>query len=241
MSPGSTPDSAQLDPAEVAKFDSAAHRFWDPEGEFRTLHVLNPLRTRFIAERVTLTGSSALDVGCGGGLLAESLHRTGARVTGIDLAPGMIEVARLHAAANALPIDYRLESLANFVAQHRGSCDLVTCMEMLEHHPEPASVFPDLAAALKPGGSLFVSTLNRNLRSFLLAIVGAEYVTGLVPRGTHDYARMLKPSEIARFARAAGFELVDGAGLEYLPVTAQARLTDDLSVNYLLQFRKPCE
>lgn len=241
MSPGSSTESEQLDPSEVAKFDSAAHRFWDPEGEFRTLHVLNPLRAQFIAERVPLAGSSALDVGCGGGLLAESLQRAGARVTGIDLAPGMIEVARLHAAASALPIDYRLESLATFVTKHAASCDLVTCLEMLEHHPNPASVFPEFAAALKPGGSLFVSTLNRNLRSFLLAIVGAEYLTGLVPRGTHEYARMLKPSQITRFARAAGFELIDGAGLEYLPVTAQARLTDDLSVNYLLQFRKPRE
>lgn len=239
MSPGSTPENPHADPAEVAKFDSAAHRFWDPEGEFRTLHVLNPLRVQFIAERVPLAGARALDVGCGGGLLAESLQRAGASVTGLDLAPGMIDVAQLHAAAQSLPIDYRLESVSDFAAHHPGSCDLVSCMEMLEHHPDPASVFPAIAAVLKPGGALFVSTLHRNLRSFLLAIVGAEYLTGLVPRGTHEYARLLKPSEVTRFARAAGLELIDGAGLEYLPVTAQARLTDDLSVNYLLHFRKP--
>lgn len=234
-----TRHTAGADPAELAKFDAASHRFWDTEGEFKALHALNPVRAQFIAERVSLRAARALDVGCGGGLLAEALGRAGAHVTGIDLAPGMIEVARLHAAAQAIDLDYRCVDVATFAAEHPGEFDLVTCMEMLEHLPQPASIFPSFVHLLKPGGSLFVSTIHRHWRAFLVAIVGAEYLTGIVPRGTHEYERLLRPSELARFARDVGLVLESGAGLEYQPLTGQGRLTADLSVNYLLHLRKP--
>lgn len=239
MSTAKTLETAGADPAELAKFDAAAHRFWDAEGEFKALHALNPIRLQFMIDRVALKDARVLDVGCGGGLLAESLARAGAQVTGIDLAPGMIDVARLHASAQELTIDYQLVDVATCAAENAGRFDVVTCMEMLEHLPDPGSVFPAFAGLLKPGGSLFVSTIHRHWRAFLLAIVGAEYVAGLVPRGTHEYERLLRPSELARFAREAGLTLEGGAGLEYQPVTAQARLTADLSVNYLLHLRKP--
>ncbi len=227
------------DPAEIAKFDAIAHRFWDPQGEFGTLHSLNPARLEFIAERVTLRGARTADVGCGGGLLAEALARAGAEVTAIDLAPSMIDVARLHAAGESLDIDYRLQSAEALAAASPSTFDVVTCMEMLEHLPDPASTLRALGALLKPGGSLFVSTLNRNLRSFLLAIVGAEYLARLLPRGTHEYERLIRPAELAAWARAAGLELQGFGGLEYDPLTRAARLTGDISVNYLAHLRKP--
>ncbi|TLZ22124.1 MAG: bifunctional 2-polyprenyl-6-hydroxyphenol methylase/3-demethylubiquinol 3-O-methyltransferase UbiG, partial [Gammaproteobacteria bacterium] len=195
------------DSAELAKFEASASAFWDPHGEFRPLHLLNPVRAQFIAERTTLAGRRVLDVGCGGGLLAEALARAGARVTAIDLAPGMIEVARLHAAESALAVDYRVAAAEEVAAAEPAAFDVVTCMEMLEHVPRPAAMTATLARALRPGGALFVSTINRNLRSFLLAIVGAEYLLGLIPRGTHEYERLILPSELARWARAAGLTL----------------------------------
>jgi 2-polyprenyl-6-hydroxyphenyl methylase/3-demethylubiquinone-9 3-methyltransferase len=224
--------------AEIAKFEAIAHRFWDPEGEFKPLHVLNPTRVNYITERVALADAKLLDAGCGGGLLAEALARQGAKVTAIDLSTGMIDVAKLHAEASGLAIDYRLTDLASLAAMQADAFDVVTCMEMIEHVPEPAEILRQIATLVRPGGDVFLSTLNRNLRSFLVAIVGAEYLTRLVPAGTHDYERLIKPSELARWARASGLELVDIAGVEYNPLTSQSRLTVDPSVNYLVHLRR---
>jgi 2-polyprenyl-6-hydroxyphenyl methylase/3-demethylubiquinone-9 3-methyltransferase len=224
------------DSAELAKFEASAGRFWDPRGEFRPLHLLNPLRAQFIVERTALAGSRVLDVGCGGGLLAEALARAGARVTAIDLAPAMIEVARLHAAESALAVDYRLTSAEEVAAAEPAGFDVVTCMEMLEHVPEPAAMMATLAQLLRPGGALFVSTINRNLRSFLLAIVGAEYLLNLIPRGTHEYERLIRPAELARWARAAGLSLSAMAGIELNPFTERVALSGNVTVNYLAHF-----
>ncbi len=234
--PAQSGATANVDAAEVAKFEAGASRFWDPQGEFRPLHLLNPVRTRFVSERVPLAGLRVLDVGCGGGLLAESLAREGAQVTAIDLAPAMIEVARLHAAAAGLTIDYRLAGAEELMRASPAVFDVITCMEMLEHVPEPAAMLGTLAQLLKPGGTLFVSTLNRNLRSFLLAIVGAEYLMNLIPRGTHEYERLIRPAELAHWARAAGLELQGLAGIELNPFTSRVSLSTDVGVNYLAHF-----
>jgi 2-polyprenyl-6-hydroxyphenyl methylase/3-demethylubiquinone-9 3-methyltransferase len=240
--PRNTPNHGQQhshgDPAEIAKFEAAAHRFWDLDGEFKPLHKLNPVRARYVQERCTLQGARALDVGCGGGLLAESLARAGAQVTAIDLAPSMVETARLHALDSGLRIDYRVESAESLAAVQAGTFDVVTCMEMLEHVPDPASTVAVLASLVRPGGDVFISTINRNLKSFALAIVGAEYLARLVPRGTHEYDRLLKPSEIARFARAAGLETLDISGMRYDPVRELCTLDSDPSVNYLMHLRR---
>lgn len=233
-----TTRTANADPSELGKFEAVAARFWDPHGEFRPLHLLNPLRTRYVAGRVALAGKRVLDVGCGGGLLAESLTRAGAAVTAIDLAPGMIEVARLHAAEAGLTIDYRLAEPATLLPAGRDGFDVVTCMEMLEHVPEPADMLATLAALVRPGGTLFVSTLNRNLRSFLLAIVAGEYLLRLLPRGTHEYERLIRPSELARWARSAGLTLADLTGIELNPFTGHAALKNNVSVNYLACFTR---
>jgi 2-polyprenyl-6-hydroxyphenyl methylase/3-demethylubiquinone-9 3-methyltransferase len=227
-----------VDGAELAKFEASAAAFWDLRGEFRPLHLLNPVRLQFIAERTALAGSRVLDVGCGGGLLAEALARAGARVTAIDLAPAMIEVARLHAAESALAVDYRLSSAEEMAAAEPAGFDVVTCMEMLEHVPAPAAMTATLAQLLRPGGALFVSTINRNLRSFLLAIVGAEYLLNLIPRGTHEYERLIRPAELARWARAAGLTLSAMAGIELNPFTERVALTGNVSVNYLAHFQR---
>jgi 2-polyprenyl-6-hydroxyphenyl methylase / 3-demethylubiquinone-9 3-methyltransferase len=234
--PAST--AANADRAELAKFDAVAARFWDPHGEFRPLHLLNPVRTEFIAARVALEGRRVLDVGCGGGLLAETLARAGARVTAIDLAPGMIEVARLHAAETGLGIDYRVAAAEDLARSTPQGFDVVTCMEMLEHVPEPAAMTATLAQLLRPGGALFVSTLNRNLRSFLLAIVAAEYLLGLIPRGTHEYERLIRPAELARWARAAGLSVRELAGIEFNPLFGRVALRRDVSVNYLAHLER---
>jgi len=226
------------DSAELAKFEASAAAFWDSHGEFAPLHLLNPLRTQFIAQRTTLAGRRVLDVGCGGGLLAEALARAGARVTAIDLAPAMIEVARLHAAESALAVDYRLIAAEELAAAEPAAFDVVTCMEMLEHVPDPAAMTATLARLLRPGGALFVSTINRNLRSFLLAIVGAEYLLGLIPRGTHEYERLIRPAELARWARAAGLTFKTMAGIELNPFTRRVALTRDVAVNYLAHFQR---
>jgi 2-polyprenyl-6-hydroxyphenyl methylase/3-demethylubiquinone-9 3-methyltransferase len=237
-----TPQNAQSspagDPAEIAKFDAVAHRFWDVDGEFKPLHKLNPVRARYVQERCALTGARVLDVGCGGGLLAESLAREKAQVTAIDLAPSMVETARLHALDSGLAIDYRVDSAETLAAAHAGKFDVLTCMEMLEHVPDPAGTVAVFAKLVRPGGDVFLSTINRNLKSFAMAIVGAEYIARLVPRGTHEYDRLLKPSEIARFARAAGLSVVDIAGLKYDPLREQCSLTTDPSVNYLMHLRR---
>jgi 2-polyprenyl-6-hydroxyphenyl methylase/3-demethylubiquinone-9 3-methyltransferase len=194
------------------------------------------VRAQFIAARTSLAGRRVLDVGCGGGLLSESLARAGAQVTGIDLAPGMVEVARLHAAEGGLAIDYRVASAEELAQAGPGQFDVVTCMEMLEHVPDPAAMTATLVRLLAPGGALFVSTLNRNLKSFLLAIVGAEYILRLIPRGTHEYERLIRPAELARWARAAGLSLSELAGIEFNPLTGHVALSGDVSVNYLAHF-----
>jgi 2-polyprenyl-6-hydroxyphenyl methylase/3-demethylubiquinone-9 3-methyltransferase len=227
-----------VDGAELAKFEASAAAFWDLRGEFRPLHLLNPVRLQFIAERTALAGSRVLDVGCGGGLLAEALARAGARVTAIDLAPAMIEVARLHAAESALAVDYRLSSAEEMAAAEPAGFDVVTCMEMLEHVPAPAAMTVTLAQLLRPGGALFVSTINRNLRSFLLAIVGAEYLLNLIPRGTHEYERLIRPAELARWARAAGLTLSAMTGIDLNPFTERVALSRNVSVNYLAHFQR---
>ena len=228
-----------VDAAEIAKFEAAANRFWDQRGEFRALHHLNPARTEFVATRANLKGAAILDVGCGGGLFAEALCRAGGRVTAIDMAPGMIAVARLHAIESGLTIDYRIASAEALLPASAAGYAVVTCMEMLEHVPDPKATIVSLAQLLAPGGRLFVSTINRNLRSFALAIVGAEYLARLVAPGTHEYERLLRPSELAGWGRAADLELCELAGLEYNPITAQGRLTANVSVNYLAMFAKP--
>jgi len=225
--------AANADRAELAKFDALAARFWDIHGDFRPLHLLNPVRLQFVTARTAVAGRRVLDVGCGGGLLSEALARTGAQVCGIDLAPGMIEVARLHAAESGLAIDYRVASAEEVAQQQPRHFHVVTCMEMLEHVPDPAAMTATLARLLAPGGALFVSTLNRNLKSFLLAIVGAEYVLRLIPPGTHEYERLIRPAELARWARAAGLTLAELAGIGFNPLTGHVALSADVSVNYL--------
>lgn len=233
------PHAAPALSAEVQKFEAVAHEFWDPRGAFHPLHVLNPVRLDYVAQRAPLSQRRVLDIGCGGGLLAEGLARHGAQVCGIDLAPAMIGVARLHAHESQLSIDYRVSSAETIAATEAGWFDVVTCMELIEHVDDPATLMASAATLLRPGGELFLSTINRNLRSFLLAIVGAEYLLRLVPRGTHEYARLLRPAELARIARAQGLELCDISGIEYNPLTRSARLTRDPGVNYLAHFHRP--
>ena len=231
--------TGNVNPAEVAKFERLASRWWDSEGESRPLHDLNPVRLGYIAERAVLKGARVVDVGCGGGLLSEAMARAGADVVGIDLAPAVLEVARLHLLESGLKVDYR-ETGAEALAQTMGGeFDVVTCLEMLEHVPDPASVIRACADLLRPGGRLFVSTLNRTPRSFATAIVGAEYVMRLLPRGTHHYARFIKPSELGADLRAAGLVLEDLRGIGYNPLTRKAWLSDSVAVNYLACAVKP--
>jgi 2-polyprenyl-6-hydroxyphenyl methylase/3-demethylubiquinone-9 3-methyltransferase len=227
------------DPQELAKFSELAHLWWDPESDFRPLHRINPLRLDWIDATAKLSGKRVLDVGCGGGILSDSMARCGARVLGIDLASKPLRVAQLHALEAATPnVEYREVAVEALAAESPATFDVVTCMEMLEHVPDPAASIAVLGKLLRPGGDLFVSTINRNFKSFLLAIVGAEYVANLVPRGTHEYERLLKPSELARFARAAALDVLDIAGLRYDPVREQCSLTRDPSVNYLMHLRR---
>jgi 2-polyprenyl-6-hydroxyphenyl methylase/3-demethylubiquinone-9 3-methyltransferase len=227
------------DPAEIARFDAQAQRWWDPRGEFRPLHEINPVRVAYIDARAKLKGKRALDIGCGGGLLAEAMANCGAEVTGIDLGAHTIEVAALHALDSGLKIDYRREAAEAHAELHAGTYDVVSCLEMLEHVPDPSSVIRAAAALVRPGGEVFFSTINRNLKAYALAILGAEYVMRLLTPGTHTYARFIKPSELARWSRAAGLELLDVAGIEYNPLTHHCAISADPSVNYLMHLRAP--
>jgi 2-polyprenyl-6-hydroxyphenyl methylase/3-demethylubiquinone-9 3-methyltransferase len=227
------------DPAELDRFARLAASWWDRNGPMRPLHDLNPVRLDFVARQRPLAGACALDVGCGGGLLSEALSRAGAAVVALDLAGPLLEVARLHAAEQRLPVRYLLEPVEAHAAAHVRAYDVVTCMEMLEHVPDPAAVVSACARALRPGGVLCVSTLNRTAKAFALAIVGAEYLLGLLPRGTHEYARFVRPSELHGWCRSAGLEVVDLAGLHYDPLRRRAWLGADVGVNYLLAARKP--
>ena len=234
--------TVNADPAELAKFSDLAHRWWDKEGEFRPLHDINPARLDWINGLSPLAGASVLDVGCGGGILADAMARSGAAVTGIDLAAKALRVAQLHALeAQTVGVTYREISAEGLAAEQAGSFDTVTCMEMLEHVPDPASVVRACASLVKPGGWVYFSTLNRSPKSFLFAIVGAEYLLNLLPRGTHDYAKLIRPSELATYCRAAGLELQHTRGMAYNPLTRRTRLNDDASVNYLFATRKPLE
>jgi 2-polyprenyl-6-hydroxyphenyl methylase/3-demethylubiquinone-9 3-methyltransferase len=234
-----TSTASNVNPAETAKFDRLAARWWDPDGESRPLHDLNPVRLGYIADRVALKGARALDVGCGGGLLSEALARAGAQVTAIDLAPAVLEVARLHLYESNLSVDYREISVEMLAAEMPASFDVVACMEMLEHVPDAGSVIHACATLLKPGGKLFLSTLNRTPAAFGAAILGAEHLLRLLPRGTHHYAQFLKPSEIAADLRASGLELVDLSGLGYNPLARKAWLARSVAVNYLVCAQKP--
>jgi 2-polyprenyl-6-hydroxyphenyl methylase/3-demethylubiquinone-9 3-methyltransferase len=231
--------TVNADPAELAKFSDLAHRWWDPESEFRPLHQINPLRLGWIDGLASLSGKQVLDIGCGGGILSDSMARKGAQVTGIDLSVKALRVAQLHALEAVTPnVSYREISAESLALEQPASFDVVTCMEMLEHVPDPASVVKACASLVKPGGWVFFSTINRNLKSFLFAIVGAEYVLHMLPKGTHEYAKMIKPSELASYIRVAGLDLHHSRGLEYNPFTRRYWLSDDTSVNYMLATRK---
>ena len=229
-----------VDPAELAKFSELAHRWWDPKSEFRPLHQINPLRLDWIKSLVSLQGKDVVDIGCGGGILTDAMARSGARVLGVDLATKSLKVAQLHALEAQTPnVRYQEISAEALAAERPESFDVVTSMEMLEHVPDPASIVRACATLVKPGGWVFFSTLNRNAKSFLFAIVGAEYVLNLLPRGTHEYAKFIRPSELARDCREAGLEWKQTRGMEYNPLTRRYWMSQDTSVNYLVATQRP--
>lgn len=231
--------TVNADPAELAKFSELAHRWWDPDSEFRPLHQINPLRLEWMASVTSLQGMKVLDVGCGGGILSDAMARQGAQVTGIDLASKSLRVAQLHALEAQTPaIEYREISAEDLAAQHPAHYDIVTCMEMLEHVPDPASIVRACGQLVKPGGWVFFSTIHRNLKAFMLAIVGAEYLLNMIPHGTHEYDKLIQPSELAAYCRQAGLDVRHTRGLQYNPLTQRYRLSADTSVNYLFAARK---
>ena len=234
-----SPASDNFSQAELDKFDELAQRWWDPNGPQKALHALNPARLGYVAERAALRDAKVLDVGCGGGLLSEALARAGAKVTAIDLAPNLLKVARLHGLESGIKVDYRAMPVERLAEEQPASFDAITCMEMLEHVPAPASIIGACARLLKPGGRLFLSTLNRTPAAFALAIVGAEYVARVLPKGTHQYRDFIKPSELARWLREAGLELEDVSGLMYEPWRNRARVVSRTDINYLACARKP--
>jgi len=222
------------DPAELEKFSALAHRWWDPQGEFRPLHDLNPLRLGWIDSLAPLAGKSVLDVGCGGGILSEAMARLGAAVTGIDLSEKPLKVAKLHLLESGLAVDYQLASAEEFSVQNREKFEVLTCMELLEHVPDPASTIAACATLVTSGGRVFFSTINRNPKSYLFAVIGAEYLLKMLPKGTHDYARFIRPSELSRWCRDAGLEPLQLKGMTYNPLTGAYRLGEDCGVNYSL-------
>ena len=229
---------SNVDAAEIAKFSELAHRWWDPNSEFKPLHEINPLRLKWIDTLAPLAGKKVLDVGCGGGILAEAMAGAGATVSGIDLSEKALKVAKLHLFESGKSVDYQHVSAEDYAAQHAGEFDIVTCMEMLEHVPDPASVVAACSRLVKPGGWVFFSTLNRNAKSYLFAVIGAEYVLKLLPRGTHDYAKFIRPAELARMAREAGLDSQELIGMTYNPLTKVYKLEADTDVNYLLATRR---
>jgi len=227
-----------VDPAEVAKFDSLASRWWDPDGEFGSLHDINPLRLDWIRQHVQLSEKKIVDIGCGGGILAESMAMVGATVTGIDMAEGPLAVARLHQHESGAEVDYRQATAEELASEAAGSFEIVTCLEMLEHVPDPSAVIKSCAELVRPGGHVFFSTINRNPKSFAFAIVGAEYVLKLLPAGTHEYEKFIRPSELEAWARPAGLSLKDSIGMHYNPITKEYSLGENLDVNYLMYFQR---
>lgn len=236
MNEGTRPN---IDAAEIAKFEALASRWWDPSGEFRPLHQMNPLRANYIDQRSAVAGKRVLDVGCGGGILSEGLAQRGAIVTGIDMGEAPLGVARLHLLESGLEIDYRLSTAEDLVSEAAGTYDIVTCLEVLEHVPDPASLVNACAQLVRPGGDVYFATINRNPKSYLFAIVGAEHLLGLLPKGTHDYARFIRPSELAGWTRRAGLHTHDISGMLYNPLTQTFSLGRDVDVNYLVHARRP--
>ena len=239
----SSPSSSNVDTAEVAKFDAMAQRWWDRQGPSKPLHDLNPLRLQYIDRAVSLAGKRVVDVGCGGGILSEAMAQAGAHVLGIDLSQACLDVARLHALEARIEaagghLDYRAASAEALAREHPAHFDAVTCMELLEHVPDPAAMLAALATLVRGGGEVIVSTLNRHPRAFAVAIIGAEYIARVLPRGTHDYLKFIRPSELARWGRAAGLDLQDVTGISYNPLTRSFRLSADATVNYLARFRR---
>jgi 2-polyprenyl-6-hydroxyphenyl methylase / 3-demethylubiquinone-9 3-methyltransferase len=227
------------DPAEVQKFSALAHRWWDPASEFRPLHEINPLRLNWINSYQPLAGKTVLDIGCGGGILSESMAKRGAKVKGIDLSEKALKVAELHSLESGVAVDYELIAAEDLAAREPGAYDVVTCMEMLEHVPDPNAIVQACAALIKPGGHLFFSTLNRNPKSYLFAVIGAEYVLRLLPKGTHDYAKFITPAELAHWTRNAGLVIDSLKGMSYNPFTKAYSLNQDTSVNYLMACTRP--
>ena len=229
-----TASAANVDHAEISKFEELASRWWDPESEFKPLHQINPLRLEYIDRLVKLAGKNVLDVGCGGGILAESMAAKDAKVTGLDMGEAPLKVAELHLLESGLEVDYKHISVEELAEQQPASFDVVTCMEMLEHVPDPSSVIRACAKLVKPGGHLFFSTLNRNPKSYLFAIIGAEYLLKLLPKGTHDFSRFIRPSEMGAWIREADLELLDMIGLVYNPLSKAYKLGPDVDVNYMM-------
>jgi len=231
--------SRNVDEAELAKFSALAQSWWDPAGPSKPLHELNPLRLRYLQRAVELKGAAALDVGCGGGILSEAMARAGARVLGIDLSQAVLDVAELHALEGKIEVEYKSIAAEQLAMQQPAAFDLVTCMELLEHVPDPAAAVAALAALVKPGGDVVVSTLNRKPLAFAVAIIGAEYITRILPRGTHEYLKFIRPSELARWGREAGLEIIDLTGITYNPLTRSFRLSPNTDINYLAHFKRP--
>lgn len=230
--------TSNIDPAEVNKFEQLASRWWDPNSEFKPLHDINPLRLNYIDERAGLAGKKVADIGCGGGILSESMARRGAVVTGIDAGKAPLTVAKLHALESNVKVDYQQKTAESLAAEQAGQFEIVTCMEMLEHVPDPSSVIQACADLAQPGADLFFSTINRNPKAYAFAIVGAEYLLKMLPKGTHDYAKFIRPSELGHWLRDAGLELIDVTGMSYNPLTRQYKLGKDIDVNYLVYAKK---